>query len=53
MKLGLSTLHNTRWHCPNLTIFPHNVFKFVHVTKKQHPLPPLYTMHLGKISSSI
>jgi len=34
---------------PNFTIFIQNVIKFVHVIIKQHPLPPLYVMHLEKI----
>jgi len=34
---------------PTLRFFTQNVFKFVYVIIKQHPLPPLYMMHLGKI----
>jgi len=33
---------------PNLISSTQTVFKFVHVIMKQHPLPPLYMIHLGK-----
>ena len=38
-KRGVSTLHNMRCHCPHLTIFTQNVFKFVCEIIKQHPSP--------------
>ena len=38
-KWGVSTLHNMRCHCPHLTIFTQNVFKFVCEIIKQHPSP--------------
>ena len=45
MKLGLSTLHNTRWHCPNLTIFTQNVCAWDYIATLTSPPPFPRTLH--------